>query len=312
MLGFEKVSKRFGAHLALDEFDVAAHPGSITALIGPNGAGKSTAFRIAVGLLEADSGSVLWRGDQLRKSLAGSRIGFLPEERGLYQEAHVEPLLRYWGTLRGLSLATSASAASRWLERLGLCSKRKQLVRNLSKGNQQKVQLAACLLHEPDLLVLDEPFSGLDPENQELVCGVIQAQRDRGAIIMMSAHQLPLVERLADEVVLLSMGKVRKSPFVNVFSSPTPPEQHIVKVQIHEIGDLPARIPSLGGECVETSAGYLRIKFKFSHASELFNALAELSRSTFVRGVDIERNDLHQRYLGVLAGLSESGANSGR
>ncbi len=311
MLGFEKVSKRFGAHLALDQLDLAARPGSITALIGSNGAGKSTAFRIAVGLLEADAGSVLWRGEPLPKALAQSRIGFLPEERGLYQEAHVEPLLRYWGTLRGLSLAASASASGRWLERLGLWSKRKQLIRNLSKGNQQKVQLAACLLHEPDLLVLDEPFSGLDPENQELVCGVIQAQRDRGAIILMSAHQLPLVERLADEVVLIAMGKVKESPLIGASSSHAAPERHIVKVRIHEIGDLATRIRSLGGDCFETSTDYVRIRFEFGHASELFNALAELSCSTFVRGVDIERNDLHERYLGVLSRLSESGVSSG-
>lgn len=311
MLVFEGVSKRFGAGVALSELDLSANSGAITAVIGPNGAGKSTAFKIAVGLLEADAGAVKWRGSPIRAALHGSQIGFLPEERGLYQDVCVEHLLRYWGALRGLTRPGADAATRWWLKRMDLVSRRNEIVRTLSKGNQQKLQLAACLLHGPELVVLDEPFSGLDPQNQEEACDVIRAQRERGAVVIISAHQLPLVERLADHVVLLSGGRHLEQGILDVPVADSDHPGQVVRIWIREFGDLGLLVPELGGTLVERAVGYIRVSFDSRDLSELFSALATLASSPCVSGIEIERNDLHRRYVEAIAGLGDSGSGNG-
>lgn len=193
---------------AVNRVSFTAESGAITALLGPNGAGKSSLMRMLIGLTRPDQGQIRvdWQ-QQAYHALPRSAFAYLPEDRGLYQDRTVEQNLTYIAKLRGLSADEQPNQVRYWLERLQLGDKIKTKLSELSKGNQQKVQLCSCLLGEPDCLILDEPFSGLDPVNQELVVALLQEYRDRGKLILLSAHQMALVERLADRLVLLQQGQ---------------------------------------------------------------------------------------------------------
>jgi ABC-2 type transport system ATP-binding protein len=197
------VRKSFGELRAVDgvSFDVA--PGEILGFLGPNGAGKTTTLRMILEITRPDAGQVVWSDGKLDRR----RIGYLPEERGLFEDATVSGMLAYLGTLRGMESRPAAEAARQWLERLGLADRAGGKVGTLSKGNQQKMQFAGAILHRPALAVLDEPFSGLDPINQELVITLIQELRDHGTAVLLSAHQLNLAERLCDRFHLIARGR---------------------------------------------------------------------------------------------------------
>lgn len=200
--------KEFASVRAVDGVSLAVAPGEIVALLGPNGAGKSTTLRMLLGLLRPDRGEVVYRLDGVPAPPDPARLGFLPEDRGLYPDVSVLRTLEYFGALRGMRHADARAAARRWLERLSLDDRRDEPLKALSKGNQQKVQFISALLHEPRFAVLDEPFSGLDPLNQELFLSLIRELRDGGCTILLSAHQMQLVERIADRVVVMSRGRV--------------------------------------------------------------------------------------------------------
>jgi len=202
VLSATSVTKRFGAITAVDDLSISVGGGEIVALLGPNGAGKTTLIRMIVGLIRPDIGTVQWNVDRVRGSL-----GYLPEERGLYQDMPVFRTLTYFGALQGMPPRQASEAARSWLERLGLDARGTEKVKVLSKGNQQKVQFAAAILHQPKIAILDEPFSGLDPVNQEIFLDLIRALRDSGTTVIFSAHQMTLVERLADRVFLMSRGR---------------------------------------------------------------------------------------------------------
>ncbi len=203
MLSVERVTKRYGDRYAAADVTLQVGRGEILGFLGPNGAGKTTTLRMVLGLTRPDSGRVLVEGGALDRR----RLGYLPEERGLYPDVAARDMLAYLGTLRGMDWGAAFAAAGRWLERLALADRAKDRVETLSKGNQQKVQVAGALLHDPDLVILDEPFSGLDPLNQELFLEVIGEQRARGAAVLLSAHQLDLAERLCDRFFLISNGR---------------------------------------------------------------------------------------------------------
>lgn len=208
ILELDGVEKRFGDLLAVGGVSFSVRRGEIFALLGPNGAGKTTLLRIALGMLKPDSGRVRYWLDGAESERADpTRVGYLPEERGLYQDVPVGRFLAYFGALRGMRRSDARREALRWLERLDLADRAGEQVRNLSKGNQQKVQFISSIVHRPDLAVLDEPFSGLDPLNQDLFISLIRELRDAGVTVVLSAHQMQLVERLADRVVLLRKGR---------------------------------------------------------------------------------------------------------
>ncbi len=203
-----RVSKRFGAVVAVRDVSLQVRPGEVLALLGPNGAGKTTLVRMLVGIFRPDEGTVTHHLAGASSATPPRReLGYLPEERGLYQDMPVLPTLAHFGTLRGMSRRDAEQAALPWLERLGLADRAREHVKTLSKGNQQKVQFVAAVLHRPRLAVLDEPFSGLDPLNQDLFVEMIRELRDAGTTVLFSAHQMPLVERLADRVFLMSRGR---------------------------------------------------------------------------------------------------------
>ncbi len=191
------LSKSFGTVRALDDCSLTVHEGEIYGFVGSNGAGKTTAMRIALGVLAADAGDA-----------ARARVGYMPEERGLYPRMRVGPQLTYLAELHGLDSAAARDAMLQWTDRLGIGGRRGDEVMKLSLGNQQRVQLAAALVHHPSILVLDEPFSGLDPVAVDVMSQVLRDQAAAGVPVIFSSHQLDLVERLCDRVGIIQRGRM--------------------------------------------------------------------------------------------------------
>jgi len=207
MLSVKDLKKTYATTVALDGVTFDVKPGEIFGLLGPNGAGKTTTIRISLGIIEPDSGSVLFSGMKLSPELRNS-IAYLPEERGLYRKSRVIDVLAYFGSLRGMMPQVARKRASQWLARFELTGYENRKVDELSKGMQQKVQFISCLLHEPDLLLLDEPFSGLDPVNQIVMKDLIRELKQKGKTIIFSTHQMEQAEKLCDRICLINKGKV--------------------------------------------------------------------------------------------------------
>jgi ABC-2 type transport system ATP-binding protein len=202
------LSKRYGDSVSLDGLSFAVEPGQMFGFVGPNGAGKTATMRIVLGVLEPDRGDVRWQGRPI-ESTARRRIGYMLEERGLYPKMRVGDQLAYLAALHGLDDGRARASARHLSERLGVAERVDDPVEELSLGNQQRVQLAAALVHEPDLLVLDEPFAGLDPVAVDVLSEVPLAEtHERGVPVLFSSHQLELVERLCDAVAIAGEGRL--------------------------------------------------------------------------------------------------------
>lgn len=208
LLEVTAVEKTFENIKAVDRLSFHVHAGEIFALLGPNGAGKTTLVRMLLHILHPDRGTIRYCIDGTPSGQAlPHQIGYLPEERGLYREITIIKILTYMGILRGMKRQEAFAAAGEWLERLELGERKNEKLEQLSKGNQQKVQFIAAILHRPRIAILDEPFSGLDPVNQEFFIDIIHELRLSGTTILLSAHQMDLVQRLADRVLLLNRGR---------------------------------------------------------------------------------------------------------
>ncbi len=201
------VSKSFGAVQAVKDVSFDVHPGEIFGLLGPNGAGKTTTIRMMLDIFRPDRGEIAIFGGALDETKK-DRIGYMPEERGLYRDLKLEPTLHFLATLKGLDKNTARQRLQIWLKRLDLYDHRQKKIQELSKGMQQKAQVIATLIHEPDLIVVDEPFSGLDPVNTRLVKDILEEQRQAGKTIIMSTHQMHQVEELCNRIVLINHGEV--------------------------------------------------------------------------------------------------------
>ncbi len=199
--------KRFDGSTALDGISMAVQPGAIFGLLGPNGAGKTTALRIIMGILGADEGQVLYRGRPITR-LQSRSFGYLPEERGLYPKTRLRETLIYLAQLKGLEHQTAAVRVEEYLERFELGAYAQRNVRTMSKGNQQKAQFIAAVAHHPKVVILDEPFAGLDPVNQIVLKELIDELRAQGTTILFSTHQMDQVERLCDTICLIDAGRV--------------------------------------------------------------------------------------------------------
>jgi len=202
----ENIVKAFGSQRAVDGVSFEVNPGEIFGLLGPNGAGKTTTIRILLDIFKADSGRVSILGGAMTEEKK-NRIGYLPEERGLYQDIKLEQCLTYLATLKGLSQAEATRRINMYLERFDLAEHRKKKLKELSKGMQQKAQLIVTLVHEPDVLIIDEPFSALDPVNTQMVKDLLIEERGKGRTIVLCTHQMHQVEELCDRIVLIDQGK---------------------------------------------------------------------------------------------------------
>lgn len=207
VLNVEHISKRFESIQAVDEVSFSVERGEILGFLGPNGAGKTTTIRMILGIFDPDAGEIRSGHQNGAIRIAKERTGYLPEERGLYSDAKVLDLLVYFAELKGLMRADAQQRARTWLERFDLIDWQRKKVEKLSKGMQQKVQFIASVLHGPDLVVLDEPFSGLDPVNQDLLKEIIGELRRDGAAILLSSHQMNRVEELCDRIFLIHRGR---------------------------------------------------------------------------------------------------------
>ena len=255
MLELDSLTRRFGVTTALDglSFDVPA--GQVVGFLGPNAAGKSTAMRAILRLTALDSGEVRWNGKPYGFEFC-QRIGYMPEERGLYPTMRVTDQLVYLARLHGIDAATAQRASARWLDRLGLGARARDKIEALSLGNQQRVQLAAALIHDPDLLVLDEPFSGLDPVGIDDLATVLAERAAAGATVLFSSHQLDLVENICESVAIINHGRcVAVGQVRDLVRGGAP--RLVVAVSGDDEGDWARRLP--GVEVAANEHGRLRL-----------------------------------------------------
>jgi len=289
MLGFDGVTKRFGPVTALDRCTFAVRPGRLTGFLGPNGAGKTTAMRAVFGLVELDQGTVRWRGGPVGPA-DRARFGYMPEERGLYPRMRVRDQLVYLGQLCGRAPLDVTRSVDAWLERLGLTGRAADRLDALSHGNQQRVQLIAALVNEPDLLVLDEPFSGLDPIAMSVMGELLAGLAAEGTTVLFSSHQLDLVQDLCQDVVIIEHGQIvlagelaelrAKVPqrFIDIrYRGPAPDWSRLTRAAVVEAADGVARLrvgPDTDIAAVLTAVGERADLISFSYQpptlSELF------------------------------------------
>jgi ABC-2 type transport system ATP-binding protein len=201
------LARRFGQTVALDGLSFSVQPGLIFGFLGPNGAGKTTAMRIILGIERADSGEARWGGVPIGRD-DRLRIGYMPEQRGLYPKMRLLDQLVYLARLHGLERDVAVASATHWIRRLDLAERANEAVEKLSHGNQQRAQLAVALVHDPDLLVLDEPFSGLDPIGIEAMADILRQRAAAGSIVVFSSHQLDLVEDICEDVAIINRGRL--------------------------------------------------------------------------------------------------------
>jgi ABC-2 type transport system ATP-binding protein len=255
MLSVVDIRKRFGEVQALDGCSFSVEPGRMLGFLGPNGAGKTTSMRAVFGLVELDGGDVLWDGRPLGLS-ERLRFGYMPEERGLYPRMRVGEQIEYFGRLHGLPASAARAAAARWLERLGLGGRETAKVEELSHGNQQRAQLAAALVHEPELLVLDEPFAGLDPVAVHTLAEVLRDEAARGAAVLFSSHQLELVEDICEDIAIIDHGRIVTTGDVAALKRASRRR----KIELQLDGAPPQWLPEVAGiELVERHNGDLRL-----------------------------------------------------
>ncbi|HOG58150.1 MAG TPA: ATP-binding cassette domain-containing protein [Anaerolineaceae bacterium] len=236
----EHISKRFGDTQAVKDISFEVVPGEIFGLLGPNGSGKTTSIRVILDIYQPDSGTVSILGGPMSEAKK-NQIGYLPEERGLYQDILLEKCLVYLATLKGMSGQQIRQKLPVYLEEFDLSAHKKKKVKELSKGMQQKAQLIATLIHDPQVIIIDEPFSALDPVNTQLVKDILKDQRGRGKTIIMCTHQMNQVEQLCDKIVLVNQGEVvLQGGLQEIYES-----YATDNVLINTSGELPAVIPGV-------------------------------------------------------------------
>jgi ABC-2 type transport system ATP-binding protein len=262
--------KSYGKVVALDDVSLTAAPGRLVGFLGPNGAGKTTTMRAVFGLVHLDAGEVTWHGRPVDAQVR-LEFGYMPEQRGLYPRMPVGRQLSYLARMHGVDPGRARAGAEHWLTRLGLADRMDGPLDELSHGNQQRVQLAAALVHEPRLLVLDEPFSGLDPLGVQAMSEVLREQAEGGTTVLFSSHQLELVEELCDDVVIIAEGRDRLRGTLEEARAAA----SYRNVEVRVAGDVPVTPPA-GAELVEVRDGIVRLRVPVeTDARQLIAALPD-------------------------------------
>jgi ABC-2 type transport system ATP-binding protein len=285
--------KRYGRVLALDRCSLQVPPGHLVGLLGPNGAGKTTVMRTLFGLVVPDAGTVRWRGRPV-DARYWQRFGYMPEERGLYPGMRVREQIGYFGRLAGLSTGDAAAAAGRWIGRLGLAGREDSRIDRLSHGNQQRVQLAVALVHDPELVVLDEPFAGLDPIAVDALAVLMHELCAGGTTVLFSSHQLDLVEHLCEDVVILDHGRVVLAGRLSELRAATPRR----RLEVALARDAGERwwerwSPGLPGVAV-AGGDARRVRLSLDRSVDLAKVLAEAAQAAEVVRFDFEPPSLSE------------------
>jgi len=295
VIELDGVSKSFGPVRAVDALSVAVPEGCVYGFLGPNGAGKTTTLRMIMDIIRPDSGAIRVFGD--RDPLARrSRIGYMPEERGLYRKMTARNVLKYFGALKGMPRASLNAAADEWLGRVGLARHATKKVEELSRGMHQKLQFAVTAVNDPALLILDEPFSGLDPVNQDLLREIIDGMRAAGKTVVFSTHVMHEAERLCDFIVLISRGAVLVDGSLESIRSRH--ESRAVSLELEGDSGFLASLP--GVEAVKPAGR--RIEVELSDRADPQDLLRALVERVRVLAFEIKQPTLHEIFVKLVGG----------
>ena len=296
VLEVDGLVRTYGPVRAVDGMTFRVEPGSVTGFLGPNGAGKTTTMRAVFGLVALDAGEVRWDGRPI-DPVTRRRFGYLPEERGLYPSMKVLEQLRYLGQLRGLPRDIAVAEATRWLAAVGLADRADDELEDLSLGNQQRVQLIGALIHQPDVLVLDEPFSGLDPVAVDALSKVLVGEARRGATVLFSSHQLDLVEDLCERAIVVDRGRVVIEGTIDELTAGTDPvlEIHVPDLDAQWAAELDGDV-----EVISVNNGRVRLALRPGRgapAERAQRALDAARRAGPVTHFAFERRSLAEVFL---------------
>ncbi len=292
VLELNGIEKSFGDKRVLTGVSFKAEGGKAFGLLGRNGAGKTTTIRILMNVFPANSGEVLIDGKPIDYSRIG--IGYLPEERGLYPKKIIIDQLTYFAELKGMSRHDAVSSADRWLERLGMTEYRGKRLDTLSKGNQQKIQLITALAHDPDIVILDEPFSGLDPVNAMLLKDVVKEQIGKGKIVLFSSHQMSYIEEFCDSIAILNSGVVALTGDLHDIKRNYPRDRLVIRTESPE-----AIIADFGSSCTLSESGELMLRL--AAASDKRSVMTRLAEDYDVDAISVfepSLNDIFVEYAG--------------
>ncbi|MBS4061694.1 MAG: ATP-binding cassette domain-containing protein [Bacteroidetes bacterium] len=296
VLKVTSISKSFSNVKAVNNVSFSVNHGDIFAFLGPNGAGKTTTLRILLDIIKPDDGQITWNLDGISNQMPkAGLIGYLPEERGLYLDIPILKSLVYLASIRGMDKNEAKKAAMKWLERLELADRAKEKLQVLSKGNQQKIQFVASILHKPAFAILDEPFSGLDPLNQEMFIDFIKEINNQGTTIILSAHQMQLVEKVAHKIFLINKGEeLYNGNLAGIFDSYG--NKQIIELH-YKSGlneDLLRRFA--GAENVEIIDN-IKVKLTIKQNYDMKSVLSDLAKLEGVFDISSHKPDLHDIFL---------------
>ena len=293
ILQLKNIDKSFGDKEVLKGVSFVAEGGKAFGLLGRNGAGKTTSIRILMNVFPANSGEVLIDGKPIDYNKIG--IGYLPEERGLYPKKLIIDQLVYFAELKGMSAKDAVKAVDYWLSRLGMTEYRNKRLDTLSKGNQQKIQLITALAHDPDIVILDEPFSGLDPVNAMLLKDVVKEQISKGKIVLFSSHQMSYIEEFCDSIAIINAGKVAISGDLHEIKRTYPRDKIVVSTQASE-----KIMADLGDICTEREDGTLLIQLASPDEKQsMMKRLVESYDIDEVKVFEPSLNDIFVEYAGA-------------
>ena len=295
ILELKNIEKSFGEKKVLTGVSLKAEGGKAFGLLGRNGAGKATSIRILMDVFPANSGEVLIDGKPINYNEIG--IGYLPEERGLYPKKIIIDQLTYFAMLKGMSRKAAVQSIDYWLERLGMTEYRNKRLDTLSKGNQQKIQLITALAHDPDIVILDEPFSGLDPVNAMLLKDVVKEQIAKGKIVLFSSHQMSYIEEFCDSIAILNKGVVALQGDLHDIKRDYPRNRLVVRTEAPD-----AVKADFGSSCTVTDNGNLMIRLAdASEKKAVMTRLVENYDVDEVRVFEPSLNDIFVEYAGDAA-----------